>query len=109
MLAQARQHAGAEGEPAGRDQRACLYALDIHDLQVNQGIEPEEDGSMADERREGEEHVDTGGGAYVRGGVHTGGDFAFTCRLFATRLWKAVDVRAGARSGCQDFSARAPE
>ncbi len=34
------QHARLATDPAAPDKRAFLYALDIHDLQVNQGFEP---------------------------------------------------------------------
>lgn len=34
------QHARLPTDPAAPDKRAFLYALDIHDLQVNQGFEP---------------------------------------------------------------------
>lgn len=34
------QHARLPADPAAPDKRAFLYALDIHDLQVNQGFEP---------------------------------------------------------------------
>lgn len=72
---QVARHIRAKDDSAEHDKREFLYALDIHDLQVNRGIEPgEEDGAMGENRKaEDERQVDTGGGAFVGGSVNTGG------------------------------------
>jgi hypothetical protein len=78
---QIRQAARLAGDPARPDQREFLYALDIQDLQVNQGFEPVDDepegaaGTVVhgDVIHGDQTNINTGGGAYF-GQVNTAGD-----------------------------------
>lgn len=66
------QHAWVTDGTAAPNQRMFLYALDIHDLQVNHGFEPVQDeasGSVFKVERQ----INTDGGAYIQGNVNTGG------------------------------------
>jgi hypothetical protein len=101
---QVRQHLAAPGAAAAPNQRPFLYALDIHDLQVNHGFEPApvEDEAAApttpmalrhqtqsgdgiqfgdharvggDVFTGGKRVVNTGGGSYYAGPIDVGGDF----------------------------------
>src|SRR5579859_107726 len=80
---QIRQATRLATDPARPDQREFLYALDIQDLQVNQGFEPvtddeEEAGSIivhgnviqGDQR-----NINTAGGQYIEGPMSVNGDF----------------------------------
>jgi hypothetical protein len=81
---QIRQATRLATEPARPDQREFLYALDIQDLQMNQGFEP-----AADDEAEAaagmivqgnviqgdQRNIHTGGGGYFEGPISVSGDF----------------------------------
>lgn len=99
------QHLRLENATGAANQRAFLYALDIHDLQVNQGFEPLADDADAappagpvgaraqtqtgsgniqfgdnaqidgDVFTGGKRVINTGGGSYYAGPIDVGGDF----------------------------------
>jgi hypothetical protein len=80
---QIRQATRMATDPPRPDQREFLYALDIQDLQVNQGFEPVTDDAdvagstivhgnlvQGDQR-----NINTGGGGYFEGPINVNGDF----------------------------------
>ncbi len=69
---QIHQHARSTTETGTPNQRAFLYALDVHDLQVNHGFEPIKD-ELSTPSVVNKRQINTGGGAYIEGNVNTGG------------------------------------
>lgn len=106
------QHARVATDSAAPDKRAFLYALDIHDLQVNQGFEPvKEDSTASPAPVVNQKKVDTGGGDYAEGNidkrsgtfVSTGGDLTISGDLVG-RDKKVTTIHTGDQISVGDIS-----